>query len=167
MTNRDRPIVRIERWVLGRSGVTLLVFLVLFALALLPLSRFNPGLPSGLAFVAYLGWLLLVFMRLRNEGRRWSRSLLAWVPFTVLFSFALVIVPVQSAHGGAALSEANRLFAIFSMVSYVTVWDHVARALARRRGSAWKQVGHHFVTILLSLMPPFGVLWVQHQMSGE
>jgi hypothetical protein len=57
MTERDRPVLEIERWILARSGVTIVVLLMLLGVMLRRLSRLKLGLPSG-----YL-----------HQRKRWSR----------------------------------------------------------------------------------------------
>jgi len=169
MTEHERPVMKGRKWILDRSGVLLLVLLMALAGLVQPLARVNAALPASLVFAAYLCWLLLVFSKLRDHGRSWARSWLAWAPFVVLFCFALLVVPLQSVHRHSmiGLAELNPFLSAVAGLSYLAVWDHLALSLARRRASPSQGFSRYVGTLLLSFMPPFAVLWVQHHIRAN
>ena len=154
---------KVRAWILARSGWTLLGLLVVLGLAVQPLWRISPGLPSGLAFVGYLAWMVAVFMELRDCGRQWSRSPVAWLPFVVLACFVLVVHPIRES-GTNETTKLNMAASGVAVLSYLLVWDHIAVSLTRRRASG---IGWYVLTLLVSLMPPLTVPLVQHEVRHE
>ena len=161
MTEREGFGARWRPVLLARSGIALLAALVVLALLVRPLWRVNASLPAGLVFSAYLAWLGWVFTELRTSGRSWARSVLAVIPFLALLGFALLVLPLQAAQVMAGGSVLSSLMAAVAALSYAAIFDHVAISLARWRGRRYS-FALYATTILLALMPPFAILWVQH-----
>lgn len=163
MTEREGRAVRGLNLVLDRSAVFVLGVLAGIAVLVQPLWGVNPALPSGLVFSAYLGWLACVFAALRTRGRSWARAAYAWAPFGVLFAFALVSLPLQYGETKQGIPDGNWQIATVAAVSYGVIWDHIAISFGRDKSRAVR-LSLYVGTMLLALMPPFVIFWVQHHL---
>ena len=151
----------------GRAGWLLLAFLVGIGIAFPVLSQLTPRLPHALGAMGFLSWLLWIFVVLRPTGRKWAATPLAWVPFVVLLSYSTLVspAPFSETQYVSGIADMIRVSSVFAGIAYIFLWDHIAAAVAREPSGEGVQLSSYLVTMLLCLMPPFAILWVQFQMK--
>ncbi len=114
-----------------------------------------------LSYGALVSWLAMAARSQKDCGRRWIESPVFIAPFLCLAGYVVIIplAPVSEKEFGTAVYEIAKAASLASALSYILVWDHLAIALSRGEQTTLGRLGVYTITLLLSFMPPLGLMW--------
>jgi hypothetical protein len=149
------------RWTINRLPWLLFSGILVLGLVQSPAGETFSYLPLLLSFGAFVFWLASAARSQESYGRRWVQSPVCIVPFLVLGGYAAIIplAPVTEKEFGATAFEIAKVTSMASGLSYLLVWDHLAISLSRIEHARSRALGVYAITLFLSFMPPFGILW--------